>query len=225
MAINRYLDHQGIEIANGQVVGVGCINKFGFTGADVAVSTAETVWDGNGTTEIYPYPAAGVITVTGTDTGEDVVIQGLDANYNEQSETVAVGGTGTLTFSRVFRAFMSSTDNVADVTINVGGNLAALIKAGLGQTEMAVYTVPAGKTAYLVKIHGSTTKSTGNPACQFRLKVREFGSIFRIKGQFGTAGGQQFDYEYPVPLKFLRRPTSVLTSLPMPQRVLVQSLI
>ena len=200
----KYLNDQGIDIARGLVGGVSCINKFGYHGGDVAASTVETVWDGNANVTIMPYPSAGVITITdnSTDTGENVVVQGLDADYNLQSETVAVGGTGTLTFSRVFRAFMESTENGDDVGINQGGTFTALIKAGLGQTQMAVYTVPAGKMAFLTKIHGSSDRSTGNPAVQFRLKVREFGSIFRIKGTYGTAGGNQFDYEYSVPLMF-----------------------
>lgn len=200
----RYLNDQGIDIARGLVVGVSCINKFGYTGATLGTSTVETVWDGNGTTEIYPYPAAGVITISdnATDTGENVVVQGLDADYNPVEETVPVGDTGTKTFSRVFRAFMESSENGDAVGINQGGSFAALIQAGLGQTQMAVYTVPAGKTAFLTKIHGSSDRSNGSPAVQFRLKVREFGSIFRIKGTYGTAGGNQFDYEYTVPLMF-----------------------
>ena len=202
MAKSKYLDDQSIDIARGLVLGVSCINKFGYHGGDVTASTVETVWDGNASTEIMPYPSAGVITISDNtdDTGESVVIEGLDDNYNQIEETVAVGGTGTKTFSRVFRAFMESTDNTSDVGINQGGTFTALIKAGLGQTQMAVYTVPAGKMGFLTKIHGSSDRSTGNPAVQFRLKVREFGSIFRIKGTYGTAGGNQFDYEYPVPL-------------------------
>jgi len=204
MKASRYLNNEGIFIAKGEVKGVSCINKFGYTGDDVALSTVETVWDGNGSVEVYPYPAAGVITVSDntTDTGENVVVEGLDANYNLQSEIVAVGGTGTKTFSRVFRAFMESTENGDDVGINQGASFAALIKAGVGQTQMAVYTIPAGKTGFLAKIHGSSDRSQGGPAVQFRLKAREFGGQFRIKGTYGTAGGNQFDYEYPVPLMF-----------------------
>ena len=202
MGASRYLNHQGIEIAKGEVVGVQSINKFGFTGADVGVSTVETVWDGNGTTEIYPYPANGVAAVTAntTDDGEVVVIEGLDADYNLRSTTIPVGAASPVVFSRIFRCFMLNTVNGDDVDITIGGALAARIKAGLAQTEMALYTIPAGKTGFLMNIHGSTTKATGNPACQFRIKVREFGSVFRIKGQFGTAGGQSFMHEYPVPL-------------------------
>lgn len=207
MSFSRYLNHQGIDIARGLIVGTSSINKFGFTGADVAVNTVETVWDGNGTTPIYPYPADAVITIAGdtntADDGEIVVVEGLDANYVEQSEQIAVGGTGTLTFHRIFRAYMETTSNSQDINLSMGATLAAVIKEGLAQTEMALYTIPAGKCGYLMNIHGSTTKATGNPACQFRIKVLEDqgGGVFRIKGQFGTAGGQSFTHEYPVPLK------------------------
>ena len=47
------------------------------------------------------------------------MIEGLDDNYNQIEETVTVGGTGTKTFSRVFRAFMESTDNTSDVEISI----------------------------------------------------------------------------------------------------------
>lgn len=202
MAIQRYLENEAIAIAQGRVLGTSSVNKFGFTGADIGVSTVETVWDGNGTTEIYPYPSNGVAAVTDntTDTGEVVVVEGLDADYNPRSTTIPVGAASPVVFSRIFRAFMESTPNGADVDITIGGALAARIKAGLAQTEMALYTIPAGKQGFLMNIHGSTTKSTGNPACQFRIKVREFSSVFRIKGQFGTAGGQSFMHEYPIPL-------------------------
>jgi len=202
MGASRYLNHEGIFIARGDVVGVTSVNKFGFTGADVTTNTVETVWDGNGTTAIYPYPANGVAAVTAntTDDGEVVVVEGLDADYNFKSTSIPVGSPSPVVFSRINRAYMLNTVNGADVDITIGGALAARIKAGLAQTEMALYTIPAGKQGFLTSIHGSTTKSTGNPACQFRIKVREFGGVFRIKGQFGTAGGQSFMHEYPVPL-------------------------
>jgi len=206
MGKSRYLDHQPIDIARGIVLGTSSINKFGYHGADVSSSTVETVWDGNGTTEIYPYPVAGQLVIAGAtntdDDGELVEVQGLDTEYNLQTEQVPVGGAGAKTFLRVFRAFMVSTENSQDILISLNANLAAIIIEGVGQTQMAVYTVPAGKTGYLTKIHGSSDRSNGSPAVQFRLKTRELDSPFRIKGTYGTAGGNQFDYEYSVPLKF-----------------------
>lgn len=201
---SKYLTHQGIAIAEGNVKDVTNINKFGSTSN--TITALSTIWDAEDTTAIYPYPANGVVTIAGAsntdDDGELVEVQGLSADYGLQTEQIVIGGTGTKTFSRVFRAFMVSTDNSQDININMGASLAARIIAGAGQTQMAVYTIPAGYTGYLMKIHGSSDRNQGTTATQFTLRAREEGSIFRVKGTYGTAGGDQFDYEYPVPLRF-----------------------
>ena len=200
----KYLNHQGIFIAEGMVADVSSVNKFGSTSGTITTQT--TVWDAENTTAIYPYPANGVITIAGAsntdDDGELVEVQGLSVDYALQTETIAVGSTGTKTFSRVFRALMVSTENSQDININMGASLSARIVDGAGQTQMALYTIPSGCTGYLVKIHGSSDRNQGTTATQFTLKAREQGSVFRTKGTYGTAGGDQFDYEYPVPLRF-----------------------
>ncbi len=201
---SKYLNHQGIDIAEGIIKDTHHINKFGSTSG--AITTLSTIWDAESTTAVYPYPADGVISIAGavdtSDDGDLVEVQGLSAVYGLQTEIIPIGGTGTKVFSRVFRAFMVDTDNTQDLNINMGLSLAARIIAGAGQTQMALYTIPAGFTGYLMKIHGSSDRNQGTTATQFALKAREEGSIFRTKGTYGTAGGDQFDYEYPVPLRF-----------------------
>ena len=200
MGASRYLNNEGIWIAAGEVANTSHINKFGYQGTD---ATSGTIWDANGTTADYPYPAAGVITsssTSGDDTGEGIEVQGLDANYNPLTITTTIGGTPTETFSRVFRVRMTTANNVGVVTINVGGNLAAQILAGNGQTLMAVYTIPAGKTGYLIKFQGSMDKQ--NVDVKFKLFARPSGEAFNLKGQWGTQGGNSVTYDYPVPLKF-----------------------
>ena len=200
MGASRYLNNEGIWIAAGEVANTSHINKFGYQGTD---ATSGTIWDANGTTADYPYPAAGVITsssTSGDDTGEGIEVQGLDANYNPLTITTTIGGTPTETFSRVFRVRMTTANNVGVVTINVGGSLAAQILAGNGQTLMAVYTIPAGKTGYLVKFQGSMDKQ--NVDVKFKLFARPSGEAFNLKGQWGTQGGNSVTYDYPVPLKF-----------------------
>ena len=199
--INSFGSASNIPIAAGDVTGYSHINKFGYTGTDQ--NGTATIWDANNTTAIYPYPAAGVVTMTSTDggdTGEEVEIQGLDGDYNQVIENVNIGSTGAVTFSRIFRARMTGADNAGTVTINQGGALAAQIRAGNGQTLMAVYTIPAGKTGYLLKIQGSMDKQ--NAPVVFKLFTRPFGAGFNIKGQWGSQGGNSINYDYPVPLVF-----------------------
>ena len=91
-----------IPLASGALTGYSHINKFGATDGDV---TAGTIWDGNDDDVAYPYPANGLVSVSSaTEVGEEVLVDGLDENYNLQSETIEIGATGTLIFSRVFRA-------------------------------------------------------------------------------------------------------------------------
>ena len=192
-----------LPIAAGDVTGYSSINKFGATDGDV---TAGTVWDGNSGSTVYPYPAAGVITITSaSNAGANVEVQGLDSNFELATEVVAIGGTGTTTFSRIFRAIMVDTNNDSDVTINQGGSIAAKIIEDQGQTLMAVYTVPAGKTAYLTHVNYSSDKAATNSAMQFRLFARPENGTFNIKGVLGSAGGAVIDYKYEVPLKFTEK--------------------
>lgn len=171
------------------------INKFGYTGTDVNGSS--TVWDGNGTTASYPYPANGVVSITssaGGDTGKAIEVQGLDDAFNQVTETVPVGGTGSVTFSRVFRASVVGTTHAGAVSINIGGSLAAVIQAENGQTLMALYTIPAGKTGFLLQFQGSADKAA---AVKFKLFAGN-----NLKGQWGTQGGNPVTYNYPIPIKF-----------------------
>ena len=192
-----------LPIAAGEVDGYSSINKFGATDGDV---TAGTIWDGNAGTAVYPYPAAGVITITSaSNAGADVEVQGLDSNFEPATEVVSIGGTGTTTFSRIFRAIMVDTNNDSDVTINQGGSIAAKIIEDQGQTLMAVYTVPAGKTAYLTHVNYSSDKAATNSAMQFRLFARPENGTFNIKGVLSSAGGAVIDYKYDVPLKFTEK--------------------
>ena len=200
---NRYFDNsqlaEAIRIANGQTKGVSHINKFGFTGTD---NGEGTIWDANGTTSFYPYPAAGVVAATsGQNSGASVEVQGLDANYLPQTVTVAIGGpASTETFSRVFRARMVDTNNDANVDITVGGSLAARILTDNGQTLMAVYTVPARRKGYLLKFVGTTDKA--NVDVKYKIFARPFGGTFNLKGEFGTQGGNPIMYQYMIPLEF-----------------------
>lgn len=184
--------------------GLSHVNKFGYTGVDV--NGTSTIWDGNGTSASYPYPAAGLVSIAsddGADAGEAVEVQGLDGDYNPATETINVGATGTTTFSRVFRARFLQATNQGEVEIDQGGNLAAVILEGNGQTLMAVYTIPAGKTGYLLQFQGSSDKQTD---VKFKLFSREIvDGAFNLKGQWGVQGGNVVTYDYKVPLVFTEK--------------------
>jgi len=198
--------HQGIHIASGAQKHTSHVNKFGYLSA--ATTTFATVWDG---TSPYPYATSPLVatvvsSVPASDDGGTVEIQGLDQDYNEATEIVTIGGaTGTVTFLRVFRACMKTSTtgatNVGNVTISINGAQVAIIKAGSGQTLMAIYTIPAGKTGYLIKFQGSVEKAK---EVTFRIMSRPFGDSFNNTGQFGSFGSP-VTYDYPVPLEFTEK--------------------
>jgi hypothetical protein len=75
----------------------------------------------------------------------------------------------------------------------------AAITAGKGQTLMAVYTIPAGYTGYLVK--GTCSAQAGADATG-DMFIRYFGSAsFRVGHSFEVSGaGGQYLYEFPIPI-------------------------
>jgi hypothetical protein len=196
-----------IPIASGDVSGYSHINKFGYSDN---VATLSTVWDGQ---SIYSYPtSAAAVTIesdaaTNGDDGAVIEVQGLDSDYNVVIQDITISGstgTGTTDLIRIFRArvknaAIGSTTNNGDIDIDIGGVLKAKILEDKGQTLMAVYTVPAGKTAYLLNLSLSVDKNT-DVIFKLMAQTHNDGAI-NIKGQFGTFGSP-IDHNYPVPLKF-----------------------
>lgn len=200
--ISSFGTASNIPIAAGDVDGYSHINKFGYR--DTIPNSFQTIWDG---ATDYTYRSAAVVSVISdtplSDDGGTVEVQGLDENYLPATETLIIGGSASSTqFVRVFRALMltanTGTTNVDDIRVQNGSDDVAIIKAAAGQTLMCVYTIPAGKTGYLLKINGSID---ANNDALFRLYARSFGGAFNVKGQFGVfASG--FNYDYSIPLKF-----------------------
>jgi len=207
---NRYFDNsqlaEAFHIASGDTKGVSHINKFGATNGDV---TAGTIWDGNAAAVTYPYPANSVVAITSDaggsgDDGKAVLVEGLDASFHAVSETINVAATGATVFSRIFRARMVDANNDGDVSLTMGGTVAAKIIEDKAQTLMAVYTVPANKTGYLIKTQMGSDKASTNASLKYTLMSRDTddGNVFQIKGISYAAGGQNVSVKYPVPLKF-----------------------
>ena len=134
-----------------------------------------------------------------------VEIQGLDSNYNELTETVSMNGTTNVTttssFLRVNRMVVvtagSLGENDGDIVIDDSGNKQAKINAGLNQTLMAVYTVPAGKTAFIKSKYWSIPCSNEIEA---RLVTRNLNEVFQTKHLLHLQGGY-INHSFGYPLK------------------------
>jgi hypothetical protein len=112
------------------------------------------------------FPTAQVVRVwsaSASDTNVSVLINGLDADYVEQTETVVLtnGTTGVLTtklFLRINSISLTRAPNNVGL-INAGSSDKAIILAFIGtvgnisagRSQMTVFTVPAGHTFYLTQ--------------------------------------------------------------------------
>jgi len=193
-----------LQLARGHISNHSHVNKFGWNPS--VGSSFETIWDGS---NVYTYHNAGTAVLTGdtpaSDNASTVEIQGLDENFVLQTETATVGGAATtIQFSRVFRMILKTantgTTNVDDIRCTVDNTTSAVITAGGGQTQMALYTIPAGKTGYLKQFQGSIDKQK---EVVFRIITRNNDSngAFTEKGRFGSFG-VPVNYIYTYPLKF-----------------------
>jgi len=209
MAFNNFIwDEQfDLNVSRGKVRGASQIHKFGATPSQ-SINTTASVWDKGDT--LYPWSAfdtAGVLVaaqVGAGDNGKVVTIIGLDENFEEISEdfTLSSSGTvtGTKTFKRVYRGYVSSGagTNVGQLNFSRGGTQVLRILAGAGQTLMAVYTVPAGYTAYLYQ--GVATAQSGADATGYMyVRYNSVATIFRVGHTFEVAGGGEYTYKFAFP--------------------------
>ena len=165
-----------LEISKGNISGHSAINKFGRSTAITTGSVWE-IWDGNAA---YSFPTSATITKikqatdqVGTDGGATIEVQGLDANWALVVQTADLDGTDTTTevtldtpLIRVFRMkVLANVVLAADVSCVAtgGGTTYATITAGNNQTLMAIYTVPASKTAYMTSYYAVANPGGGVP--------------------------------------------------------------
>ena len=199
-----------LQVSRNQIPYHKRVFKFGFN-PDIN-GTEETVWDVGG---LYVYPSSAIAmtatTTAGTasdDNGVLVTIEGLDADYNEVSEEVTLAGAGTATttqtFLRVYRAFVSgSQEPTGTINITNGGTTYARITLGVNQTLMALWTVPAGYTAYINHINIASGTSNINQYITASFISREINKVFRtqLKQSIGRNGVADFVIEYPLPFE------------------------
>jgi len=196
-------------VAKGQFSDISHAHPFGAVPA-MSHSTTGTIWDVNDT--VYPWASwatAGTLSipaVNASDNGKTVTIVGLDGNYDMLTESVTVSSsvavTTTAEFKRVNRAYVgdASATNVGNINIQKGGVTVARITANNGQTAMAVYTVPAGYTGYILQ--GAASCQSGADATG-NMFVRYFGEAsFRVGHSFEVSGsGGAYLYEFCIPVK------------------------
>jgi hypothetical protein len=194
-----------LAVAKGDFTGYSNVSKFGIN-STVGSGGFESIWEGS---NAYPWPTAAatlsVVSASANDasggTGARTVeIQGLDSSWNLLTETITMNGltpvVTTGSFLRVFRARVvtagSLKSNAAQITMSSGGTTLAYITydtIGMGQTLMAVYTIPNGKTGYIVNLNVSSSKDSEH---RFRFMTRDNAvtdAAWNVKEYMSARGG------------------------------------
>ncbi len=215
-----------LQIARGQIAYHESVYKFGNNAA--VADSLETIWQQGG---LYSYlSAATVLKVSSSSTNDasagtgarTVELFGLDGDYNEISETVTLNGqtavNTTQSYLRINRMIVRSAGSgganagvlyagTGTVTTGVPANIYATINGdGSNQTLMALWTVPAGYTAYLMQYDVSNGTTSNTPAvCKLSLVARPHGEVFQTKDVKSLTTGMHIENTLVIPLKLTEK--------------------
>lgn len=209
-----------LQVARGQIVGHRAITVFGFN-PDVD-TTEVSVWPLP--SKIPQATAALQMSVSSTNANDTaagtgartIVVQGLDGNYDEITETVTLNGQNAVltaaSFLHINYMYVASTGSTKSaagdiyigtgvVTAGVPATTYNIIKFNYNDTITGCYTVPAGHTAYVMQGRFTAGQAVGSTAVQGRL-IATNGSGIRRTAAITTINNGTADYpfEYPLPL-------------------------
>jgi hypothetical protein len=207
-----------LQVARGQVDGHTAIQLFGYS-TTVGSTALGPLWEGltlSGGAYAYPSSAAALVLVSdsASDTSAlSVRIEGLDANYAPLTETIAMNGTSNVTTTNSFLRInqMSTTNglNVGNITAKISSTTYAKITASIGQTQMSLYSVPAGYTFYLYYVQADA--SIGFTSSTY-MKYAEYNK-YNATGEINLLTQSTFVQNLNLPYNFQPIPHSEKTDM------------
>lgn len=157
-----------LQVARGQIAGHSTVNIYGYQPA--VAQTFIPLWE-NATAYTYPVAATTMNLAGSVGDTATILISGLNALYELTSESVVLNGTTPVTtvnsylrINAMSVAVGSATNPAGVVTLKDPTNttIYAQINAGVGRTQAAIYTVPAGYTFYLSRVDLNTSLNGNN---------------------------------------------------------------
>ena len=208
-----------LQVSRGQITNHSRYFQFGINNS---VGTAgSTLWTGSAT---YAFPAAATVMKVSSGSANDaaagtgartVFINGLDASYAVISETVTLNGqtavNTTNSYLRIngMEVLTAGSGNTAagiiyigtgTVTTGVPANVYGLIPSAYNVSTQAVYTVPAGYTAYLSSYTFTSAYASATPVACSGFFITYTGSIPVIEATVRMNSGNSFDRHFDCPL-------------------------
>ena len=183
-------------------------------------TAAEDLYDGGGD---FPYASAAetleIVSSSTADDGDPIgtgartaTVEGLDGSYNPLSQTVTLDGTTAviLTGGDYLRVFSikvntagSGGTNTGTLTLRVssGGATRAIVLPTAGRSEIAVYTIPAGKAGYILGFDAQILLDfPTSPVCQVGLLTKDFGGIWLTRHSITLSDVTEISMHQPFPI-------------------------
>lgn len=199
------------------------IHKFGETPDIDSTDTNEEVWDGTGA---YPWPSANATTTVVSSSGDDaeagtgaqrIAVYGISidsgtGDWVEYREEVTLDGVTPVSLSRdYFRIYRAHTiqvgsggQNAGNIDVKHGATVLARIRTGLGQTLMAIYTVPdTGWRGFdfsyaRVVRWDATIGAVSSARATVALQIRQEGEGWRTRRIANISEGSGYDFDEPI---------------------------
>ena len=211
----------GLAVSAGRRSGYIVVDKFG---NNPDVDAAEDIWNGGGdymgfptsgvaeTVQVFSSSAADASAGTGART---CTIYGLGSAWQIQQEAITLNGTtpvvSTQTWQRVNRCIINTAGsggaNAGIITCRhstTTANVFLAMPAGMNQTLVAAYTIPAGYTGYRYRLSSECIDSTANSA-KMALLVRPFGGVFNTKRVFMVSSNYRYEEDLVFPAVYAEK--------------------
>lgn len=180
------------------------------TGYNPSTSAGDAVWSGGTAFPWSSFATAQTLylkssTNNATDRSMSILIDGLDANYANQTEVITLNASDSRTavvstkqFLRIHNIQCNGEDtNVGDIitTVTSGtGTVVSKISAGRGSARAGCFTIPAGYTGYLFKGDASSTAAT-----VVNFMARYYGKAFMVV-HVAIVDNSTYIYDFPFPM-------------------------
>lgn len=202
-----------LEIAKGKIKGHSLITKFGHN-EDVDTGAQEDLWNVNG---LYVPPTqARIHNIVSTDAADNsadtgarsILVYGVNSAYNRVTEVVTLNGLANVpTVNEYLHIHLMQVYSAGSGGVNVGNITATAVTdatvtcymdAGEGQSASSVYLVPAGHTAYVMRIRARMNCATASSAAEVALFTIPFNRGLQMKTVIGinNSGASYVELDY-----------------------------
>lgn len=193
-----------LDVARGVVAGYSHVNKFGRT-SDVDAGTEDLWAQGGLYVEATAASVVNFVSSSANDTAagtgaRTISVIGLNGSGVEVTETITLNGTTNVptvnSYIFISRVIVltagSGAANAGTITgTATGGGTPLLISVAIGinQSQLGIYKVPVGKSAYIYNWGGSFYSATAGAQVELRLLIKPSGGVFNMKDNINLFTG------------------------------------